>query len=452
VRALVVANTRTSVQHTIVAICLLITLIDGFDILSISFVAPAVAREWNLSPIALGVIFSSGLAGMALGALALSPLGDIFGRRTAIMWFLSLIGGGMLFTATAYDLTTMSTCRFITGLGIGAMVSNTGTIILEFVPPARRTACLGLVLVGTPIGALVSGYVALFAIGITGWEAVFICGGSLTLAMIPAVYFGLPESVQYLLGRRPRNALERLNAVLRRLNLAALERLPPPGDSMADREVRLTDVFRGDLLKRTIPVGLIHFICMFAYYAFVNWAAKLITQMGSSDSAGISVAMLINVGGIGGAILIGCLTARFGLMRTTMLGFCAFAGTLVLFGVVPEVLWLLGLVAVLAGFALFGTQVSLYSMVAASYPPSVRATAIGLAFSIGRIGSILGPYVAGVLLAYGAGRATLFIAIALPQLIAAVLVMGIPHEKSQAMSACAGAAGRPRPSTTTANG
>lgn len=429
-RALVVANTRTSVQYTIVAICLLITLIDGFDILSISFVAPAVAREWGLSPVALGAIFSSGLAGMALGALALSPLGDLFGRRTAIMWFLTIIGSGMLLTATAHDVTTMSAWRFLTGLGIGAMVSNTGTMILEFVPPARRTACLGLVLVGTPIGALVSGSVALFVIGAAGWQAVFICGGLLTLAMLPAVYFGLPESVQFLLGRRPRNALERLNSVLRRLDLAALEQLPPPGHGLADREVRLTDVFRGDLLKRTLPIGFIHFIFMFAYYAFVNWAAKLITQMGSSDSAGISVAMLINVGGIAGAILIGFLTPRFGLMRTTTIGFGAIAAALVLFGIVPEVIWMLGVVAVLAGFALFGTQVSLYSLVAASYPPSVRATAIGLAFSIGRVGSVLGPYMAGVLLAFGAGRATLFIAIALPQLIAALLVMGIPAEKN----------------------
>jgi predicted MFS family arabinose efflux permease len=324
------------------------------------------------------------------------------------MCSLSVIGGGMLLTATADDHTSMSACRFITGLGIGAMVSNIGTMVLESVEPARRTRCLGLVLVGTPIGALVSGSVTLFVIETAGWQAVFICGGALTLAMIPAVYFGLPESAQYLLGRSP------------------------PGDDTTNREVRVTDVFRGALLRSTIPIGLIHFISMFAYYAFASWAAKLITQMGNSDSAGISVALLINVGGIAGAVLIGFLTARFGLRRITILGFCATGGALALFGLLPEVVWLLGLIAVLAGFALFGTQVSLYTMVAANYPPSVRVTAIGLAFSIGRIGSILGPYVAGALLAYGVGRAVLFIAIALPQLIAAALVTQISVEKSRA--------------------
>jgi MFS transporter, AAHS family, vanillate permease len=402
VRTLVLANTRAPVEYTVVAICMLITVIDGFDILSISFVAPAVAREWNLSPVALGVILSSGLAGMALGALALSPLGDILGRRTAIMWFLAIIGGGMLLTATAEDHTGMSVCRFITGLGIGAMISNIGTMILESVVPSRRTACLGLVLIGTPIGALVSGSVALFVIGASGWQAVFICGGTLTLAMIPAVYFGLPESPHYLLTR----------------------------DATAKPQPRLTDVFRGALLKRTIPIGLIHFISMFAYYAFASWAAKLITQMGTSDSTGISVAMLINVGGIAGAVLVGFLASRFGLTRITILGFCATAGALALFGVVPQVIWLLALIAVLAGFAIFGTQVSLYTVVATSYPSSVRTTAIGFAFSIGRIGSILGPYVAGVLLAYGVGRTTLFVAIALPQLIAAALVMRISSEQN----------------------
>lgn len=401
-RILVLANTRTPVEYTVVAICLLITVIDGFDILSISFVAPAVAREWNLSPVALGVILSSGLAGMALGALTLSPLGDILGRRTAIIWFLAIIGVGMLLTATAEDHTGMSVCRFITGLGIGAMISNIGTMILESVVPSRRTACLGLVLIGTPIGALVSGSVALFVIGVSGWQAVFLCGGTLTLALIPAVYFGLPESPQYLLVR----------------------------DSTTNPRPRLTDVFRGALLKRTIPIGLIHFISMFAYYAFASWAAKLITQMGTSDSTGISVAMLINVGGIAGAVLMGFLASRFGLTRITILGFCATAGALALFGVVPQIIWLLALIAVLAGFAIFGTQVSLYTMVATSYPSGVRTTAIGLAFSIGRIGSILGPYVAGILLAYGVGRAVLFVAIALPQLIAAALVVGISSDRS----------------------
>lgn len=434
-RTLVLANTRTPIEYTIVAICLLITVIDGFDILSISFVAPAVAREWNLSAVALGVILSSGLAGMALGALALSPLGDILGRRTAIMWFLSLIGGGMLLTATAEDQTAMSACRFITGLGIGAMIGNVGTMILESVAPSRRTACLGFVLIGTPIGALVSGSVALFVIGASGWQAVFICGGLLTLAMIPAVHFGLPESVQYLLVRQPRNALTRVNAVLRRLNLTALNQLPAPDDGSTNRPPRLTDVFRGALLKRTIPIGLIHFISMFAYYAFASWAAKLVTQMGTSENTGISVAMLVNVGGIAGAVLIGLLATRFGLTRITILGFCATGGALALFGLVPQIIWLLALIAVLAGFTLFGTQVSLYTLMATSYPPGVRTTAIGLAFGIGRVGSILGPYVAGVLLAHGVGRAALFVAIALPQLVAAALVMRISPAEPRASGA-----------------
>lgn len=427
VRALVLEHTRPSVRSAIVAICLAITVIDGFDILSIAFVAPIIARQWGLDPVQLGIVFSSGLAGMAVGALAISPLGDILGRRSAIIINLLLIGGGMLLTATATTVPALAGFRFVTGLGIGAMMSNTGTLIMEYVPAEKRTSALGLMLVGNPVGNLISGLVTLTVVGIAGWQAVFLCGGALTLAMIVLTYFGMPESVDYLLQRRPKNLLQRLNRVLRQLGVAQLTGVPAMGPRDEHR-TRLVDVFRGSLLRQTILIGVVQFIFMFAYYIFVNWSPKLITDMGASVTAGVTITMLINLGGIGGPLLVGFITTRLGLIRVTSFGYVAIGLSLAAFGIAPQWLWLLGVIAVIAGFSMFGTQVPLYSLVAGSYPVEVRATAVGLSFAIGRIGSVLGPGIAGVLLQNGLGRAGLFAVAALPMLAAAAMVPRIPKE------------------------
>ncbi len=373
---------------------------------------------------------------MALGALLLSPLGDIVGRRAAIMGCLIVISAGTLLTAATVDPLTMSACRFLTGLGIGAMVSNIGTIVLETVPPARRTACLGFVLVGTPVGALVGGSVALFLLDTAGWEGVFICGGVLTAAMIPAVYFGLPESVDYLLAGRARNALQRLNAVLGRLDIAALARLPSAGKADTGSAAAVPELAHGHFLKRTVLIGFTHFFSMFAYYSFGNWAATLAADVVASHAEGISVALMTHVGGIGGTILSGLVAQKFGLLRTTLFGLCGTGVAFALFGLVPGDVWLLGLSALLIGFTLFGTHVSLYSLFALSCPPGVRVSAIGAALSIGRVGSVLGPYMAGVLISYGASRGAVLLLLAVLQIFAAILlsrlgVSGNPEKQTR---------------------
>ncbi|MCP5143980.1 MAG: MFS transporter [Gammaproteobacteria bacterium] len=430
VRKLVVDKAPVSFQFAIIGICFLITVIDGFDILSISFIAPIIAREWGLSDVELGVIFSSGLAGMTLGALFLSPIGDILGRRVAILLLLALIGTGMVLTALAKDFIAIILFRLITGLGIGGIASNVGTTILEFVAPKRKAAALGLVFVGTPIGAIISGSITLFFINLWGWQSVLLCGGALTLAMVIAVYFGLPESIEFLMARRPAKALARLNAVLRRLRIEPLEVLPQPGNSEQDSKKRILDVFHGELLATTIPIGLIHLFYMFGFYAFVNWSAKLVIDMGLSDGVGISIAMLINVGGIVGALTVGLIAARLGLLKTTSIGFLAVGIGLTSFGFAPELAWLLSCIIVVTGYFFFGIQVSLYTFVASCYPASVRTTAIGLAFTIGRLGSILGPYTAGVMLESGLGRPAVLLALAIPQVLAAILVSVIARRNT----------------------
>lgn len=430
IRDYVLANIKSSTQFRIVAICLMIAIVDGFDILSIVIVAPMIAREWGLDPIELGIVLSSGLAGMCIGAFALSPLGDILGRRTAIMVNLAVIGGGMLLTVTARDISMLAAFRFLSGLGIGAMISSTGTIIMEYVPRPRQTSALGLMIIGNPIGNLSSGVVALLVMGIGGWQAVFFCGGILTLAMIPVVWFGMPESVEYVLKRRPADALNRLNKTLQQIRLAPVAHLPN-SENVHRLRSSARDLYRGKLMRRTILISAIQFIFMFAYYMFANWSPKLVTDFAGSDDAGVLVAMMTNVGGIAGTLMVGLVAAKLGLRKTTAFSFIGLAICYVWFGTAPESLSLLNGVALITGFLIFATMVPLFALVAGSYPAEVRATAVGLTFAIGRIGSVLGPAVAGVLLYWGMDRSGLLVVTGLPLLVAALLVLRIPRERSE---------------------
>lgn len=416
-------------QFTIIAVCLLITIVDGFDLLSIAVVAPLIARDWNLDPVQLGIVFSSGLAGMGGGALFLSPLGDVLGRKTAIIINLFLVAAGMIGAAYSQDLYQLAGARVLAGLGIGAMISNTSTLILEYVPAKLRTLALGLMLLGNPVGNLLSGVVALFVIERAGWEALFLFGGLTTFALIPIVVFGMPESIVYLLRRRPRNALARVNRALRSVGVESVESLPPATERR-EQATRFAELYRGRLLRRTILIGAIQFIFMFAYYIFMNWSPKLVTEMGASDQAAVVVAMMINIGGIAGPLLVGFITIRLGLSATTSLGFVFIAIGLAAFGLIPPSIALIGAVALLTGLAIYATQVPLLSLIAGSYPIEVRTSAVGLAFAIGRTGSVLGPSVAGLLLENGFGRAGLFTVAALPIFVAAVLVRRVPEQEA----------------------
>ncbi|MCP5143990.1 MAG: MFS transporter [Gammaproteobacteria bacterium] len=416
-------------QFLIIAVCLLITIVDGFDLLSIAIVAPLVARDWGLDPVELGVVFSSGLAGMGLGALFISPLGDMLGRKSAIIINLLLVAAGMLGAAFSQDIYQLAAARIFAGLGIGAMISNTTSLIMEYVPVKRRTLALGLMMVGNPIGNLSSGVVALFVIERAGWEALFIFGGVVTLALVPAAIFGIPESIDYLVKRKPANALARINQALRFVGERPMLHLPVIPRS-EESGTRLTELFGGDLLKRTLLIGAIQFGFMFAYYIYVNWSPKIVSDLSGSDQTAVLISMSTFAGGIGGPLLVGLAVRKLGLTATTSFGFVVIAVGMTTFGLVPSWFMLLAAVSFATGFTIYATQVPLLSLIAGSYPTEVRTSAIGISFAIGRLGSVLGPIVAGFLLDNSAGRTALFAVAALPMFLAALLVRRLPDSQA----------------------
>ena len=166
----------TAYQIAVVAMCVLINTIDGFDILAISFAAPAIAREWGLNPERTGFMFSSGLAGIGLGALLFAFVADAVGRRPVILFGSLLIAVGMAASAFVDSVGMMALCRLVSGLGIGSMVATAGTLAIENSSRRWRTLSVALVVLGFPLGGTLGGPVAVWLLEHHGWRSIFLFG------------------------------------------------------------------------------------------------------------------------------------------------------------------------------------------------------------------------------------------------------------------------------------
>lgn len=416
--ALPAQDRMAPLQVFAVAVCVFINGLDGFDVLAIAFTAPAIARDWQLSPVALGSLFSAGLIGMSVGAFFLSPLGDRIGRHNTILVCLGILGAGMLLSAAAENLLQLWTLRCFTGLGIGGMLASINTVTAEYASPRRRDLCIALMSLGYPIGATLGGGIAAFLIAQQGWRSVYAFGGALALVLVPVVLFGLPESLDFLLVRQPRGALARVNRILHRLGREPLAVLPAQPASAA-RQGSLAAVLAPERRGDAALICLAYFGVMLAMYFVLSWTPKLLVELGFSDAGGISGSMLMNLAGIAGCLLLGLGTNRFGLRRLSVLIMLGLFAGLVFFGVVPAQASLLLLAVIVLGFCMYGCIAALYAMVPVVFPVEGRTTGTGLALGVGRLGAITGPYLAGIMIAAGWSRASYCLVLALPLLVAA---------------------------------
>jgi MFS family permease len=185
----------TGLQIRTIAICFVLNMLDGLDIASISYAAPALSEAWQIPPVTLGIVFSAALGGMMAGSLLLAPLGDAIGRRNTLLLSLALIAVGMVGTVFTTTVSELLAARFVTGFGLGGVVPTMATLAAEFSALKRRNFAVTLVSAGYTLGSALTGLAALWLISSLGWVSLFALGAVLTIAMLPVVYFriaGLP--------------------------------------------------------------------------------------------------------------------------------------------------------------------------------------------------------------------------------------------------------------------
>lgn len=408
-------------QIVVVALCIALNALDGFDVLAISFAAPGIAAEWGITRATLGVVLSMELFGMAVGSVLIGNLADRIGRRPTILACLLVMATGMFLAAVASDITMLSVTRLLTGVGIGGMISSTSALVAEFSNDRRRGLNVALNIAGYSTGAILGGVVASALLAATGdWRTVFVLGGIMTAVFLPIVFFLLPESIESLLARRPPDALERINRTLVKMGREALQALPR---SVQVAKPSIASLFSHGYARITVLLTVAYFAQIMAFYYIQKWIPKIVVDLGFEPAAAGSVLVSANIGNLAGAIVIGLASQRFRLRPLLIAAMLAGFAAIAVFGLGFQNVVRLSVVAMIAGFFVNASVVGLYPVMAQVYPAAFRASGIGFVIGVGRGGSALGPIVAGALFTGGAGLLVVSIVMGAGALIAATMLV-----------------------------
>ncbi len=316
VREVIDKGEITAVQISVLAICFMLNMLDGIDVLAVSFAAPPITDEWSLTSKAMGSVFSAGLIGMTIGAMFLASFADIIGRRNMLLVCVLTVGAGTALTGLVTSLNQLIVLRVITGLGIGAMLATLTSMVSEYMPARRRNLGINIMVGGYPLGAILGGFIAAWVIPEFGWRAMFVAFGVITALMFPIVLM-MPESLQFLVQKRPKNALAKLNKVLVKLKQPVLDALPPAEEEHLTSGVRslLTDKHRAS----TLLLWLAFFMTFMTLYFLYSWIPKIIVDSGLPLEKGIYTSIALNVGAIIGVLSLGYLSDKFGLASMTLI-------------------------------------------------------------------------------------------------------------------------------------
>lgn len=406
-------------QIVAVGICFVLNMLDGMDILMMSYLAPAISAEWNIGAAALGVVFSAALAGMMVGAMVLAPLADQFGRRPVILWSVGLMGCSMFGSGFAPDITMLIVMRFVVGLGIGAILASMAAITSEYAPSRHRTVAVALLQAGYPIGAMLAGFTVIAMLPENGWRVLMSAAGVATLILLPLAWAFLPESLEFLEKRQPRDALASINRIRSRMGRSPLTGLSAIGERGS---VKINLLFKNGQWLQTLILWAAFFCCYMTLYFAIAWVPRLAIEAGLDRSQAIVAGVVYNLGAFVGGLALCWLLFKFDVRHLVLVLMVTGAISLVAFAVPMSVTPTL-VVAFCIGFTVQGGFNGLYPLVAAAYPAQVRSTGIGWCIGIGRSGAVIGPLVAGWLLAAQTPLYLVFLVFTVPLFAAGILVV-----------------------------
>jgi AAHS family 4-hydroxybenzoate transporter-like MFS transporter len=389
---------RASVALVIVSFVLV--MIDGYDMFIVSFLAPLIAADLDLTPVTIGQVFAAGLAGSMIGGLILGSVADRIGRRPTLIASLVLAGTATILCATATTFASFAALRFIAGFGLGGVLAAVIPLLGEHFPAERRNVAVTLMFVGYPFGAVVGGTITAMVIG-HGWRNLFVGTGIVTFLVIIAALW-LKEPVKEL--STASGAGEKQSV------LASLKGL-----------------FAEGRLWATLSMAVGVFCMLLVTYLLNSWTPMIAVRSGVAPGMAALCGVFLNLGGIIGALLSTLLVRSFGLFKLVAVmitgGALAIAALGQLHGSIVALLC--GLFV--AGALAIGGQQNTPAMAVQLYPQRMRAAGAGWQFAVGRLGSILGPIIGGHLVASDITPQTMFVVVAIPTLLAAVAYAAVDY-------------------------
>ncbi|MBB6626928.1 aromatic acid/H+ symport family MFS transporter [Nocardioides sp. KIGAM211] len=395
-------DTRTNGLWPVV-LCWVAVALDGFDLVVIGAVIPTLSKTGDLgfTDASLTMASTVGLVGVGIGAVAIGPLTDRFGRRLSLIACIAVFSVLTVAVAFAPNVAVFTTLRFLAGLGLGACLPTALAFMSEHARAGRGGTAVTRMMTGYHVGAVLTALLALWVIEDHGWRAMFVIGGVAGLLTLPLLWFKLPESETYL-------------------------------RAVADRQegrvaqVRSSEVVRGAYLRVSIGLWVASFMGLLLVYGLNTWLPKIMGEAGYSIQAGTGLLLVLNIGAVIGLLVAGTISDARGNKPTVLLWFGLAALFLALLSIKLDSSVLVYAAVLLAGVFVFSAQVLVYAFVGHLYPPEIRGTALGAAAGIGRVGAIVGPFLGGALVTAGIAYPWGFYAFAVAAVLAVVALATVP--------------------------
>lgn len=422
IRAHINGRKMSGYQWLLLVLCFIIVATDGMDVAIMGFLAPDITREWGISKATFGIVMSAAPIGLAIGALLVGPMSDRFGRKKLLMGSIAMFGTFNLLSAFSHDVTTLSLLRFLTGLGLGAAMPSTTTLLSEYVPERSRSMLLATMFTGFNLGSALVGFAAAALLPEFGWRAVLIVGGAIPLACLPIYLLLVPESARFMVVKNYPS--ERIARTLRRVcggDVPATAEFTISEPAVSGKQPVLTLLSTG-YRGMTLALWTTYFMGLLVIYLLSGWLPTLIKDAGLPIERAANLTALFQLGGTVGALVVGYLMDRRTPHRVIALAYVCGAAWIVLLalGTVQSVMF--AFYVLMAGFCMSGAQTGLNAFAPSCYPTPVRATGVSWMLGIGRFGSITGSLAGGVLLTMGWSFAAVIAVLAVPATVAALSI------------------------------
>jgi AAHS family 4-hydroxybenzoate transporter-like MFS transporter len=397
----------TPFQRWLVALTAATVIFDGADNQLLGASLPVIMREWNLGRAAFAPALAAGLFGMMIGGALAGAFGDRAGRKRALIASVLVFGVATAIGGLTHTVGELSLLRLIAGLGLGGALPNAAALSAEFVPRRRRTIAVTLTIVCVPLGATLAAAFAVRLLPALGWRALFIGGGAVPVAVALLLTWLLPESPRYLAARGARAA--ELRDLLRRMGHGVSDDATFVDGTDRHAGGGFAALLAPEYRRDTIALWCAFLSCLLGVYLGFNWIPAMLTGAGLPASMGGTGLTANNLGGvigaIGGALFVGRAGSRrvmLTLATAAVLSSIAAAG--VPFAAGHSALLMVGSIALVGTFT-NASQTALYALGAQVYPTRMRATGLGAAVAIGRIGAVLSSYAGAAALDRGGPRA-----------------------------------------------
>ena len=377
----------------------LVLFADGFDAQTIGFLATPIAESLDIPVNAFGPIFSASLIGLMIAAMLAGPIADRWGRKWPIIISVFTLSLFSLLTAFATSFNQLLALRFLTGLGLGGALPTVVALASEYAPGRLRAVLVSLLFCGMPVGGFVCGMLSSALLPVWGWQSVFYIGGALPFLLSLILIVLLPESVQFLSqsGDDSRKIVKLLAPIAPEIS-TGMDKLSFAAAPSTRKGLPLKYLFTDGRAIGTIVLWIPNFMNLLLMYVILNWLPALLRASGMSVSDGVTATSFFSLGGILGTLGEGYLIKFGGAFKTLFMEFGICALLIALLAMTPDSWPVVIILAFLMGFMVIGAQAGLNVLAADFYPTVIRSTGVGWALGIGRIGSIAGPVLAGMLL------------------------------------------------------